>query len=258
MTRRLRFEHAPARLAVVAGLLLAPALTGCAGAESDASAASDVRIIENGSGRFKGIELGKPLVLPAARFTDTAGQVVAWPKGGRPWPVTILLFAYTSCPDTCQTQMADVSAAIRGLASDDQGKAGVVMVTVDPGTDTGPVLRTFLDQFSAQSVGLRAADEATLASAAEALGVVLEDDEDESASPGTSAQASGGGPAGGARGGAGGRASAAVQAHGSDHAIGHGDQLIAFGPDGTAEVVWRPGTEVAVIRSDIQTLLEGR
>lgn len=227
---------------VVAALLVAPALSACAGADS-ASPVSGVTVIENGSGRFQGIELGKPLSLPSARFTDTSGQPVVWPVDGRPWPVTIVLYAYTSCTDTCTTQMADVSAAIRGLPAADQQKVGVQMVTVDPGTDTGPVLRTFLDQFSAQTRGLRAIDRQTLAASAEALGIVLEDERK------TPAAAAGAG---------GGRLPAAVPAHGSEHGIGHGDHLIAFGPNGLAEVVWRPGTEVAAIRSDLQTLLEGR
>lgn len=71
--------------------------------------------------------------------------------GGRP---TLLYFGYTSCPDECPTAMADIAAALRATPADLREQVEVVFVTTDPDRDTPQILRSWLDKFSTEYVGL--------------------------------------------------------------------------------------------------------
>ena len=51
--------------------------------------------------------------------------------------------------------MADLAAARRSLPADTAENVSLVFVTVDPQRDTPAVLRTWLDQFDPDIVGLR-------------------------------------------------------------------------------------------------------
>ncbi len=101
------------------------------------------------------------------------------------------------------------------------------MVTVDPERDDAATLRAYLDRYDTtlerKYVGLRSDDLDMVGRAAEALGVAL---------TGSSTTSYG-------------------------YEVGHGAQLIGFGPDGTAPVIWLPGTPVGDIRADLTTLARG-
>jgi protein SCO1 len=211
------------RTAAIALLMASVSLTGaCSQPAPQSRGLSDVKVISGGSsGVFKGTELGGTTTLPKASFTDTSGKRVVWPAQGTPWPVTLLLYAYSSCPDVCSTQLADAAAAIRGLPADQRSKVGLVMVTVDPKRDSAKVLRTYLDTFNPDFVGLRTDDQAVIQTSADALGVALTGETDSE----------------------------------YGYEVGHGAQTIAFGPDRKAAVHWVPGTGVVDMRSDIQVLL---
>ena len=197
-------------------------VAGCGG--SDSSPYADIRISEDTDG-FAGIGLDDPYQLPVVQFQDTDGSQVSWPQQGRPWPVTVVLFAYTNCPDVCNTQLADFTAARRGLAQELKDDVGLVMVSTDPERDTTAAIRKYLDRFDEDYVGLRT-DEASLAAAAESLGVALTGKE-----PAPS---------------------------GDGYEVGHGAQLIAFDSSGRAPVMWLPGTPVRDIRADLEQLLQGQ
>lgn len=204
-------------------LALTLLLSGCGGSDS-ASPYAEIRTSADTDG-YAGIGLDEPYQLPAVEFRDTNGLEVNWPDEGLPWPVTIVLFAYTNCPDVCNTQLAEFTAARRGLDAQQRGDVGLVMVSTDPERDDEKAIRAYLDRFSADYVGLRT-DEASLAAAAEALGVALTGKE---ASP-----------------------------TGEGYEIGHGAQLIAFDSSGRAPVMWLPGTPVRDIRADLELLLQAK
>jgi protein SCO1/2 len=68
--------------------------------------------------------------------------------------LTYLYFGYTYCPDICPSHMADIAAVIK--RQPDLGeKVKVVFVTVDPDRDTPARLRTWLDLFDEDFIGLR-------------------------------------------------------------------------------------------------------
>lgn len=103
---------------------------------------------------YHGVSPTTPAVRPSFVLTDTSGRDYDFQArtAGRP---TYLYFGYVNCPDECPTAMADVAAALRLAAPEDRVKAVVVFVTTDPARDSAPKLRTFLDQFNVDFVGLR-------------------------------------------------------------------------------------------------------
>ena len=100
---------------------------------------------------YHGVEPTSPASRARFTLTDTAGAAYDFhaQTEGKP---TFLYFGYTHCPDECPTAMADLASALRKRPTP---AARVVFVTTDPARDTGPVLRRWLDQFSASFIGLR-------------------------------------------------------------------------------------------------------
>lgn len=171
---------------------------------------------------WTGIGLDQPYVLPPVTFTDTNGQTRSWPGDARPWPVTVVLFGYTNCPDECQTQLADFAAARRGLSPEEQEQIGLVLITTDPERDDAQTLRTYLDRYDPTFEGWRAQSTADLEEAAAATAVSLDGIEPN--------------PQGG-------------------YTVGHGAQLLGLDRDGTVPVMWLPGGSVADLRADLRQLL---
>ena len=209
----------------LACLLGAAALAACAAPAAQDPGYATVHSVGNGApSAYHGTAIDQPYQLPKATWTDTSGAKVVWPADGLPDPVTVVFFAYTSCPDVCSTQLADITQAIRASDPQLQRKIGLVFVTVDPKRDDAATIRSFLDGFDKtldqKYVGLRSDDTAMLVKAAESLGVAL---------TGSTDTATG-------------------------YEVGHGAQLIGFGPDGTAPVIWLPGTPVGDIRADLLSL----
>ncbi len=219
-------------LRALLGLVLLAA--GGLGAAACAAPAEDpgyatVHSIGAKASPFRGTPIDQPYRLPKATWTDTSGAKVSWPAGGLPKPVTVVFFAYTHCPDVCPTQLADLTQAIRASDPQVQEQTAVVVATVDPKRDDAQTLRTFLDGFDKTLpnpyVGLRNDDLEDVEEAAESLGIALTGKESDK---------------------------------GGGYEVGHGAQLIGFGPDGTAPVIWLPGTPVGDIRADLATLAQGR
>ncbi|MBU6464956.1 MAG: SCO family protein [Bradyrhizobium sp.] len=94
-------------------------------------------------------------VLPSLDFTMTRasdGKTVT--SADFKGKVVLLYFGYTSCPDVCPTTLLDSSTMLKALGkkADD---VRVLFVTVDPGRDTLPVLKSYTAAFAPQVVGLR-------------------------------------------------------------------------------------------------------
>jgi protein SCO1/2 len=68
--------------------------------------------------------------------------------------VTMLYFGYTFCPDVCPLTMQNV-ASVLAKTGDAAKHIRFLFVTVDPGRDTMPVLKTYTALFGAEFVGLR-------------------------------------------------------------------------------------------------------
>ena len=205
-----RLAHA----AALGGVAMALALSAC-GAPSDRSAAGSV--VEISDDGYAGALVDPGYPVPPETFTDTTGA--SWTFSGSPArPVTLVFYGYTSCPDVCSAQLADLVAALRRLDPGARSRVRLVWITVDPARDTPSVIRGYLDRFDPTIIGLTAS-ERVIEDAAAQMGVALT-----------------------------GRTEV-----GDGYEMGHGAQIIGFGPDGVT-VVWVPGTPVADLRSDISRL----
>ncbi|MGA9853011.1 MAG: SCO family protein [Gammaproteobacteria bacterium] len=67
--------------------------------------------------------------------------------------LVLLYFGYTHCPDVCPTTLADLATALRQLGSQ-ADQVRVLFVSVDPARDTSAVLRSYVQAFGPQIIGL--------------------------------------------------------------------------------------------------------
>lgn len=208
---------------LIALFVVALVLVGCSTEYSHSHPAEiDVELSENQS-LFKGRYLEEPFALPQAQFTTTEGEVVSWPADDLPADVTVVFFGYTNCADGyCNTQTANVAAAIRGLSKANQERVTLVFITTDPPRDTKEVLRTYLDLHNPRFIGL-IADIEVIQRAGLSLGVHVDD----IPSPLPT----------------------------NNYEVGHGLQLFAFLRDKQSPVFWMEDNTVQEIRQDLRTLL---
>jgi protein SCO1/2 len=213
----------PSRAALVrtgaVAALLGLSVVGCAAPSSDATGAVARVLTTGGSSDFHGTVLDRPYALPDVTFTTSQGGTLD-PAEHRVAPVTLVFFGYTHCPDVCNAVLADVAAALRRADASVRSRTALLFVTTDPARDTPAVMRDYLARFDPSFVGLTA-DLATIEKAAAALHVAL---------TGTTALPDGG------------------------YDVGHGAQLIGFGPQGEGRIVWMPGTPVGDLRADLTRL----
>lgn len=74
--------------------------------------------------------------------------------------LVLLYFGYTSCPDVCPADLAQIGRAIRSLGNDSL-QVQPLFVTLDPARDTGLVMRKYVTSFHPRFIGLRGTDEET-------------------------------------------------------------------------------------------------
>jgi protein SCO1/2 len=200
----------------IAGLTLA---AGCAAPAEDHSGHGGAAVYTTADPHgFHGTYLEQPYRKPNVTLTDTAGRPFTLATGMTK-PVSLVVFIYTSCPDICPTVLADLASALRRADPAVQARTDVLVITTDPARDTPSVLRNYLDRFDPAFLGLTGSLD-DIKKTADALGVALE----------VKRLPSGG------------------------FEIGHSAQVIGFGPDGTAHLVWMPGTPVGDLRHDIEQL----
>ncbi len=121
-----------------------------------------------GSREFRGEGLNAPLIVPPVPKPDlvlnsTDGSVFDLKRDTEGF-VTLLFFGYTSCPDLCPVQLANIATAMHRLDPAIVARIKVVFVTVDPRHDTPVVTRTWLNHFDPRFIGLTG-DSASIASA---------------------------------------------------------------------------------------------
>jgi protein SCO1 len=69
----------------------------------------------------------------------------------------IVYFGYTSCPDVCPTEMANLMNGVRAFAKTDPMRAAKIVslfISVDPARDTPKALREFTANFHPDLIGL--------------------------------------------------------------------------------------------------------
>src|SRR5690606_15315293 len=162
-SRPVRIAVLVAVIAVVLGIVAALA----AGRDGDTETRSSTATEEQGdTAGWHGAVLHDPAPRPDFPLTDTTGATYDFQAetAGR---LTLLFFGYTSCPDICPIHMATLSAALEQPGMPDPI---VVFVTTDPVRDTPERLRSWLDNFGTDFVGLTGTPD-QLAAAEDAAGV---------------------------------------------------------------------------------------
>jgi cytochrome oxidase Cu insertion factor (SCO1/SenC/PrrC family)/copper(I)-binding protein len=180
--------------------------------------------VRAGAGQFRGVEYPTPLVKPSFTLTATDGTPFDFRRetDGR---LTLLFFGYTHCPDVCPVHLSNIGAVLRTLGAEDRARIRVVFVTTDPDRDSAAVIRRWLDVFDASFVGLRGSlDDVNRVQAL--LGLP---------------------PAAVAKDSATGRVE-----------VGHAAQVIAFGPDNVAHLMYPFGTRQSDWAHDLPLLLRAR
>lgn len=174
-----------------------------------------------GEAKFYGIT-HDAYTVRADPLTDTSGKpfsLVTSPTK----PLTLVFFGYTHCPDICPMVMSSLASGLTRLDASDRKKVEVVFVTTDPGRDTGPVLRHYLDHYDKSFIGLTG-DIDEIAKIALPLAVYV--------------------------------AQGQKLPSGGYDLNTHSTQVTAIGPDHKARVLWTMNTSSAQFASDIHTLLQ--
>ena len=102
---------------------------------------------------YKGLELLQAMGKPDFTLTGLDGKPFKFRQETDGY-LTLLFFGYTHCPDVCPLHMANIGSVLRQQPPDVANRVKVIFVTTDPERDTPEVLRTFLDRFSPQIIGL--------------------------------------------------------------------------------------------------------
>lgn len=136
-------------------------LSGCASGEQPV-----------GEEGFHGTALKDRYAAPVAALTDTDGADFSLAEQTEK-PVTLVFFGYTNCPDICQMVMSNVASSLTRLDDDQRDDVQVVFVTTDPARDDEKALRTYLDRFSDDFVGLTG-ELSTIAELAKSFGVFMQ------------------------------------------------------------------------------------
>jgi protein SCO1/2 len=207
--------------------LVAVALLALVGCGSGANQSSDnpggaiIRTPAGDPNGLRGATLDRPYALPEKSLTDTNGNEFNLVTSTKK-PVTLVFFGYTNCPDVCPTVMADLASALTKLDKSVRDQVQMLFITTDPARDTGPVIRKYLDRFDPSFVGLTG-QLASIKSIAGAVGVPVE---------GMKRLPSGG------------------------YEVGHGAQVLGFGKDDKATVIWLDNAAIGDLAHDFGKLVE--
>ncbi len=213
-------RHVPARrlLRPMAAALAAALVLACA---DGGDGTERDRAGPGGPDGWRGVELEEPVRMPAAVLTDTRGREHHLRREAR-GRITLLFFGYTHCPDVCPVQMANLGAVLEEMPPSDRRRIRVVFVTVDPRRDTAERLRRWLDRFGEGFVGLRG-DSARVADLQRRLRLPPSVRQDRQV--------------------------------GGGYTVGHGTQVLAFGPDARARLAYPAGTRQRDWARDLPRLL---
>ncbi len=160
-----------------------------------------------------------PQPKPDFVLTDTTGRRFDF-RADTDGRLTLLYFGYTYCPDICPVQLAQIAAVLDQLP-DVRRNTTVVFVTVDPERDTPEVIRSFLDKFDTDFIGLTGTA-SQIAAAQQAAGLPV----------------------------------ATKIGDGPDYTMGHSGQVLAYTPGGLMYTEYPFGTRQTQWASDLPKLLE--
>ena len=98
------------------------------------------------------------VVFDQARFiktfslTDQSGEKVS--KESLKNKISFVFFGFTHCPDICPTTLSELSRVYRKLDAKSQEQIQLILVTLDPVRDTPDKLKTYVEYFEENMLGL--------------------------------------------------------------------------------------------------------
>lgn len=131
-------------------ILMATTLALVAGCGSGTATGADDR---------DGVMIAEDEARPEFVLTDTAGRPFDF-AGETEGYLTLLYFGYTNCPDVCPIHFANIAGALEQVPSEVRERVKVVFVGVDPPRDSPENIRTWLDHFDRDFIGLTGTDDA--------------------------------------------------------------------------------------------------
>ncbi len=167
---------------------------------------------------YRGAEPAEPYRMPDITLRADNGDPFNLVRDTA-YPVTLVFFGYTHCPDECPLILNGLASTYRQLPPAVRARTQVLFVTTDPARDTDKALRAFLARFDPSFLGLTGRMPAILA-AARSMGVPV---------------------------------SGRERLPGGGYDVGHGVQVIGFRGN-EAPVIWTAGTPVADMVADVSTL----
>lgn len=126
-----------------------------------------------GPGQDTGVAVGTVLPeareLPAVTLTDHQGE--NWTRESLEGEWQYLFFGFTNCPDVCPLTLATLAGALDQLEQSQAAVVpGVVFVSVDPQRDTPAAMKTYVEHFNDDFVGVTG-ERAAIDRLTEALGI---------------------------------------------------------------------------------------
>lgn len=132
-------------LIAVCGIFTACDAKGGAGEQNIARASAVMGL--------RGTALDKPLAKPTFVLSRSDGSAYDFSRATT-GKVALLFFGYTHCPDVCPLHMANIAAVLKGMSWEARAAVAVVFVTTDPERDTPSRLSAWLAGFDPSFVGL--------------------------------------------------------------------------------------------------------
>ncbi len=133
---------------LLAALLLVT-LVGCGSSADSEPPVTGIKTSDNDG--YRGVRLDEPYAVPALALEDTRGRPFDLARQPRR---TLVFFGYTNCPDICQVVMSTIASAMTKLSTAEREQLQVAFVTTDPARDTPTALRTYLDRYNPEFVGV--------------------------------------------------------------------------------------------------------
>jgi protein SCO1/2 len=226
MAHRFIFPASARRLALLA---LAPAAALLAGCDEGASARAAAAAAP--PSEWRGTLLVQPAPKPEFTLTDTEGRPYDF-RARTDGHVTLLFFGYTHCPDVCPIHLASIARVLDDLPYEDRQRVRVVFVSTDPDRDTPERIRSWLDAFDPSFVGLRGTVEEV--NAIQARMGLPEAVKIDPGTPGAGIATDGG------------------------YTVGHAAQVVAYGLDDRAHLIYPFGTRQRDWAADLPKLVSER